>query len=606
MSGIAGYIGHRNAKEIILDALARLEYRGYDSSGIAIISGGGVRLHRTLGRPAGLVEKLRGRPIAGNLGIGHTRWASHGKPSIRNAHPLVADTTAVAHNGIIDNAVALKESLVKKGARFKSETDTEILPHLINLHWKGTLLESVLAALKKVEGGLTFCAVSGRDPDQLVVVCKGNPMVIGLGEGEYLAASDATAIAPYTDRMVFLRDGEVALLSREGAQFMDFQGRPVEHTPQKIAWNPVMAEKRGYRHFLLKEIVESPRAARETIAACFPPKSERFLPEQFSFPCAGLEKVKKVIFSGSGSSYFAAMLGQWVCESVAGIPASRVIASEHHFAQRIIENNTLYVAASQSGETRDTLESARIALQKGARLFAVTNNASSTLARMAHDVFVTRSGPEISIASSKTFTTMVVAMVLLTLHLGRGRKTIPPEEQEKLLNALHALPGQMEQMVTYETTLRRLAEKFAHHRSFFFVGRGLQYPAALYAALMMKEVANIHAEGLVGGEIKHGPISLVEKDTPVMYLANQETPAHEILNDMDELRARGATLIATGASAFPEMRNHCDEHIAVPPAPDALAPLLAIVPAQLFIYYVALYNKKDVDRPRNVAKSVTV
>ncbi len=606
MSGIAGYVGHRNAKDVLLDALARLEYRGYDSSGIAVISDGVLKLHRALGRPAALAEKLRMRPIPGAVGIGHTRWASHGKPSVRNAHPQVAHSIAVAHNGIIDNAVELRESLEAGGDKFKSETDTEVLPNLINLHWKGTLLESVLAALKHVGGGLTFCAISSRDPGQLVVARKGNPMVVGLGEGEYLAASDATAIAPYTDRMVFLRDGEVALLSRDGAQFMDFNGRPVDHKPQKISWNPVMAEKRGYRHFLLKEIVESPRAVRDTVAGCFPKKSERLLAEQFTFPCQGIEKVRKVIYAGSGSSYIAAMLGQWICESVAGVPAGRLIASESQFARRIIEPSTLFVAASQSGETLDTLEAAKLALQGGARVLAVTNNPSSSLARMAHDVFETKAGPEISVASTKTFSALVVAMALLAIHLGRGRKTTPPDEQQKLLDALQALPEQMELMVTHEARMRRLADEYSRSRSFFFVGRGLHYPATMYAALMMKEVANVHAEGLVGGEMKHGTISLVEKGTPVMYMANHETPMKEALNDMDELMARGAAVIAVGSFEYPETAAHCHEFIAVPSAPDALAPLLAIVLAQLFIYYVGLYHKKDVDRPRNVAKSVTV
>jgi glucosamine--fructose-6-phosphate aminotransferase (isomerizing) len=606
MSGIAGYVGHRNAKDVLLDALARLEYRGYDSSGIAVISDGGLKLHRVLGRPAALAEKLRIRPIPGAVGIGHTRWASHGKPSVKNAHPQVAHSIAVAHNGIIDNAVELRESLEAGGDKFKSETDTEVLPNLINLHWKGTLLESVLAALQHVGGGLTFCAISSRDPGQLVVARKGNPMVVGLGQGEYLAASDATAIAPYTDRMVFLQDGEVALLSRDGAQFMDFNGKPVDRKPQKISWNPVMAEKRGYRHFLLKEIVESPRAVRDTVAGCFPVKSERLLAEQFSFPCQGIEKVRKVIYAGSGSSYIAAMLGQWICESVAGVPAGRLIASERQFARRIIEPSTLFVAASQSGETLDTLEAAKLALQGGARVLAVTNNPSSSLARMAHDVFETKAGPEISVASTKTFSALVAAMALLAVHLGRGRKTMPVDEQQKLLDALRALPEQMELMVTHEARMRRLADEYSRSRSFFFVGRGLPYPATMYAALMMKEVANVHAEGLVGGEMKHGTISLVEKGTPVMYMANHETLMKEALNDMDELMARGAAVMAVGSYEFPETAAHCHEFIAVPSAPDALAPLLAIVLAQLFIYYVGLYHKKDVDRPRNVAKSVTV
>lgn len=605
MSGLAGYIGPRNAQDILLDAITRLEYRGYDSSGVALISGGKLSIKRTLGRPAGLTDKLRLKPLSGHVGIAHTRWASHGKPSIKNAHPQVAGDTAVVHNGIIENAMALRNQLKKQGVRFRSETDTEILPHLINLHWQGDLIDSVLAVLKLLEGGLTFCAVSARAPDQLVVVRKGNPMVIGLGEGEYLAASDATAIAPYTDTMVFLRDGEVALLTPEGAQLLDFEGRQVEQTPQKISWNPVMAEKRGYRNFLLKEIVESPRAVRETIAGCFRGKAERYTPEAFTFPCAAGKEIKKVVFCGGGASYVAAMLGQRLCETVAGVPAARVISSEYRFDATVIEKGTLFVAISQSGETHDTIESSKAAKEKGARLLAITNNGDSALARLADDLFVTRAGPEISIASSKTFSANVAATALLALHLARAKGTVPEEEQRKLIDALAKLPEQMEIMVTYETLIRRLAEKFSHHKSFYFVGRGLNYPVSLYCGLKMKEVAGIHGEGLVGGEMKHGPISLVEKNTPILYFGNLHSLLQEALNDMDELRARGAVLIATGFAGS-GMESHCDDFIALPGAPDILAPLLAIVPAQLFIYYVALYNNKDVDRPRNVAKSVTV
>ncbi len=606
MSGLAGYIGRRNARDILLDAINRLEYRGYDSSGIALIGDEGLAVKRTVGRPALLAEKLRMKPLAGNIGIAHTRWASHGRPSIKNAHPQVAGDTAVVHNGIIENAMALREELRKKKVRFRGETDTEILPHLINLHWRGNLPDSVLAILKLLKGGLTFCAISARDPDQLVVVRQGNPMVIGFGEGEYLAASDATAIAPYTDTMVHLRDGEVAVLTREGAQFIDFEGRQVEHAPQKIAWNPVMAERRGYRNFLLKEIVESPRAVRETIASCFPLKAERYTAAGFSFPCPMAGQVKKVVFCGSGASYVAAMLGQRLCEAVAGLSAARVISSEYRFDNTVIEHNTLYVAISQSGETLDTIESSKAAKEKGARLLAITNNADSTLARLADDIFAVKAGPEISIASSKTFSANIAATALLALYLAREKGVLAEAEQQRMLDALAALPDQMERMVTYETLVRRLAEKFSHHKSFYFVGRGLNYPVTLYCGLKMKEVAGIHGEGLSGGEMKHGPISLVERNTPVLYFGNHHSLLQEALNDMDELRARGARLIATGFSDAAGMASHCDDFIAIPKTSDLLAPLLAIVPAQLFIYYVALYNKKDIDRPRNVAKSVTV
>jgi glucosamine--fructose-6-phosphate aminotransferase (isomerizing) len=606
LSGLVGYIGHRSAAPIIIDALIRLEYRGYDSAGLAVIEGSSLKTTKTLGRPASLANKVRTAGYTGNTGIGHTRWASHGRPSIRNAHPQLAGSTAVVHNGILDRAQSIRKSLEKKKVQFRSETDSEILPHLINLNWSGSLLESVLAALKGLEGGLTCCVISSSDPDQLVAVRKGNPMVIGFGEGEYIAASDATAIAPHTQRMVFLRDGELAVLSHEGVRFYDFDGKPVDREPQKISWNPVMAEKRGYRHFLLKEIVESPRAVRETISTCFSSNEKSISPDEFRFPSELGGDFEKAVFCGSGSSYSAAMLGQWICESITGLSSSRQVASELEFGRRVVDSKTLYVAISQSGETLDTLEAARFALGQSAKVLAITNNPSSSLARSAHHAFITQAGPEISVASSKTFSAIVSALILLAFHIARSRKSLSAERRRKLINAIAELPEKMETMITYETFLRRLAEKFAHHRSFFFIGRGLLYPVADYAALMLKEVANIHGEALLGGEIKHGPISLIEKDTPIMFFANQEDPKRKILNDIDELRSRGARVIAIGFEGDSLMPNHCDDFIAVPKTEDALAPLLAIVPAQLFIYYVALYNKKDIDRPRNIAKSVTV
>ena len=609
MSGLVGYIGHRSAAPIIIDALARLEYRGYDSAGLTVIEGAPkavLKTTKTLGRPAALAEKAYSGVYTGNTGIGHTRWASHGKPSIRNAHPQVAGETAVVHNGILDRAQSIKSGLEKRGIKFRSETDTEILPHLINLNWRGSLQESVLAAIRELEGGLTCCVISSRDPDQLVAVKKGNPMVIGFGEGEFIAASDATAIAPHTQRMVFLRDGEMAVLSHEGVRFYDFDGQPVDHEPQKISWNPVMAEKRGYRHFLLKEIVESPRAVRETVSTCITLKDEPLSPEEFRYPCDLTTDFEKTVFSACGSSYAAAMLGQLIFESIAGLPASRQVASELEFGRSMVDSKTLYVPLSQSGETLDTLEAAKYALSQSAQLLAITNNPSSTLARMAHQAFITRAGPEISVASSKTFSSIVAALILLAFHIAQSRKLITAARQRELINAIAALPEKMEKMITYETFLRRMAEKFAHHRSFFFIGRGLFFPVAHFAALMIKEVANIHGEAILGGEIKHGPISLMEKDTPIMFFANQAGPNKQVLNDIDELRSRGARVIAAGVEDDTVMPDHCDDFIAVPKTEDVLAPILAIVPAQLFIYYVALYNKKDIDRPRNIAKSVTV
>jgi len=606
MCGIVGYVGNKKAIPILIAGLKRLEYRGYDSAGLAVITGGALKVVKTIGRPAGLAEKLRGKELGGDIGIGHTRWATHGRVAIRNAHPLVAGRVAVVHNGILENVKSVKRSLLKRGVKFRSETDTEVLPHLIDLDWKRSLLDTVLAAIAELEGGLTCCVISTREPDQIVAVRKGNPMVIGFGEGEYFAASEASAIAPHTERMVFLQDGEVAVLSHDGVQFMDFDGKHIEHTPMKISWSPVLAEKRGYRHFLLKEIVESPRAVRDTIATCIPLVGEKASPEEFSFPCKIHESVDKVIFCGTGSSYSAAMLGQWMCEAMTGLPSSRQIASEFQYSHRVVDDRSLYVAVSQSGETLDMLEAVRYALERGAQVMAVTNNPDSSLAQLAHEVLITEAGPEISVASSKTFTATVMALTLLSFHLGRVKGHLDEDRQRRILKEIITIPEKLEAGIMQETFLRRLAEKFASHRSFFFIGRGLHYSVAHYAALMTKEVANIHGEAVTGGEIKHGPISLIEEDTPIMYFANQETQKKPMLNDIDELRARGAHVIATGLEGDPEMPLHCDYFVPVKSTLDALAPLLSIVPAQLFIYYIALYNKKDIDRPRNIAKSVTV
>ncbi len=606
MSGLVGYIGDRKAAPVILDVLSRLEYRGYDSSGIAALSGDSLKVHRTLGRPAKLAEKLKVKETPGNAGIGHTRWASHGKPSIRNAHPLTGGKTAVVHNGILEGADEIKKKLIKEGAVFRSETDTEVIPHLIDRRWRGSLLETVLACINELKGGLTCAIISSRDPDAIVIVKKGNPVVVGFGDGEYIAASDATAIAPYTDRMVFLEDGEIAVLSQQAVRIYDFEGKAVEREPEKISWNPIMAEKRGYRHFFLKEIVESPRAVRDTIASCLPARSEKVTPEDFAFPCKLPEYFKRALFLGGGLSYSAAMLAQWLFESMAGIPTSRRASSEVYYSIGVVEKETLYVAISQSGETLDTLEAARYIRERGGRVLAITNNASGELARIADYAFITQAGPEISIASSKTFSTAVTALTLLAFHIGRLTGHLTGEEQQKIVDELLTVPGKMEIVTNQDEHISRIADKFSHHRSFFFVGRSFHYPVAFYAAFLMKQVANVHAEGLVAGEIKHGPISLVEQGTPIMFFANQEAIKNRIFNDMDELRARGARIIATGFAGSEGTPMHCEYFIEVPKTSDYLAPLLAIVPAQLFIYYVALYNRKDIDHPRNMAKSVTV
>ncbi len=604
MSGLVGYIGRQEAKPVILDSLERLEYRGYDSAGLGIISGGALKVFKTIGRPVNLAEKISSKELDGKIGIGHTRWATHGKVTIKNAHPLVVGSTAVVHNGILKNAARHRAELKKSGIKCKSDTDSEIIPHLINLNWKGNLLDSVLSAVKELEGGATFCVISADDPDTLVAVRKGNPLVVGLGEGEQIVASDATALAPYTDRVVFLRDGEIAVLSHEGVQLIDFDGNDLENLPQKISWGAISSEKRGYRHFLLKEIVESPRAVRETVAKSLPISAEHITPDDFSFPDVG--KPERVIYFGSGSSYYAANIGQMLCESIAGVSNTSKVASEYRYGMGMVEKDALYVAISQSGESLDTIESARIVVKAGAKLMSITNNESSSLARLAHYPLITQAGPEVSVVSSKTFSATMMALVLLAFHLGKENGNLSVDDQQKLIDDIRSIPEKMEITIAEETLLRRLAEKCFTHRSFFYVGRGLLYPVALYSALLMKEVANGHGEGLLAGEIKHGSISLIEKGSPIMFFANHGFMIGQLLEDMDELKARGAELIAIGREGIVEVAEHCDNLITVPSTDGRLSPMLAIAPAQLFIYYLGLYNRKDVDRPRNIAKSVTV
>jgi len=604
MSGLVGYIGHKEAEPVLLDSLERLEYRGYDSAGLGVISDEKLKVYKTLGRPVNLREKLLMKRDSSQIGIGHTRWATHGKPLIKNAHPFVSGDIAVVHNGIVSNATKLKNKLEAEGVRFRSDTDSEVLPHMFKRHWKGSLLESVLSAVKELEDGITCCVISAEDPDYLIAIRKGNPLVVGLGEGEQIVASDATAVAPYTDQIIFMQDCEIAILSHEGAEFIDFDGKQIRKTPQKISWDLVRSEKRGYRHFLLKEITESPGAVRATIEESISVSSEKFSPSDFCFQDIG--KPTRVIFCGSGSSFYAALIGRSLIESIGGVSTSSIVASEFRYGQGVVEKDALYVVISQSGESLDTMESAKFIIEEGAKLLAITNNAASSLARLADFHLLTQAGPEVSVVSSKTFSASISALTLLAYHIGATNGHLSKEEQELLLKELREIPEKMELTIMNETKIRRLALKYAMHHSFFFVGRGLLYPLTLYSALLMKEVANMHGEGLLAGEIKHGSVSLIEEGSPLMFFANQTFFKKQIIDDINELKTRGAAIIATAFEGSHDTAPDCDEIISVPNCDDRLSVLLAIAPAQLFIYYLGMYKRKDVDRPRNIAKSVTV
>jgi glucosamine--fructose-6-phosphate aminotransferase (isomerizing) len=611
MCGIVGYIGSAGATGLILDGLKRLEYRGYDSAGVAVIANGVLQVRRSAGRLRNLEAVLRERPLDGPLGIGHTRWATHGRPSEENAHPHTDCTGSivVVHNGILENYLPIKTRLQAEGHTFKSETDTEVLAHLVEQHWAeaGELAEAVRRALGQVRGAYAVGVVSDRDPDALVAAKTGaGGVVVGLGEGEYYLASDVPAILAHTRDVLILEDGEMAVVTRQGVRLMTLDGRPVERAVTHITWDPIMAEKGGYRHFMLKEIYEQPRAITDTFRGRISPETgDCFLPD-LNLTAEELRGFARVVLVACGTSYHAALVGRHYLERLAGVPVEADIASEFRYRDPRVGPDTLVVALSQSGETADTLGAVQVAKAKGAAVVAVCNVVGSALAREAHGVLYVHAGPEISVASTKTFTATVTALYLLALHIGRVRGTVAAEAGRRLLADLLELPRIIETALGTEEAVADLARTLAHFRDFLYLGRGLQHPLALEGALKMKELSYVHAEGYAGGEMKHGPIALIDADMPVVALMPQDATYDRMLANIEEVRARDGLLIALahpGDLTVPGKARHV---LRVPVAPDLLNPIVMAVPLQLLAYHVAVRRGCDVDQPRNLAKSVTV
>ncbi len=610
MCGIVGYIGYRDAAPLLIDGLKRLEYRGYDSCGIALLEDGAPRVVRAVGRISNLEEKLRGLASFGpgaNCGIGHTRWATHGRPSEENAHPHrdCSGQFIVAHNGIIENYLELKRRLVAQGHVFRTETDTEVLPHLIESHFAGNLEEALRAALREVAGVYGLAVISTRDNQKIVAARKGPPLVVGLGRGESFVASDAPALLPYTREMIFLGDCEMAVVRRDSVELRDLAGRSISRQSELISWSAEMAEKDGYPHFMLKEIFEQPRAIRDTLRGRISSGDDLTLDDELGQP-ERLASVERINMVACGTSLHAALIGKYLIERLARIPVEVDYASEFRCRDPLVDSKSMVVAISQSGETADTLAALRAAREKGSLLLSICNVVGSMAARESDCVIYTHAGPEIGVASTKAFTTQLAVLKLLALYLGKLRGVLDQEEARRRVRLLKAVPEQMERVLDQSGEVEMLAERFYARCNFLYLGRGISYPVALEGALKLKEISYIHAEGYPAGEMKHGPIALIDSEMPVVVLAPQDAVYAKTMANIEEVKVRDGVVLAIASEGDGEIEQKADYTISIPESDALVSPLLTVVPLQLFAYYIALLRGCDVDKPRNLAKSVTV
>ncbi len=608
MCGIVGYVGPRETAKILIEGLKRLEYRGYDSAGIAIFHQGKVEIRRKEGKLAKLEELIGGETFNGKVGIGHTRWATHGRPSDENAHPHKAGRVAVVHNGIIENYLSLKDTLRSKGHVFTSETDTEIISHLIDEFAQGgfSFLEAVRLALEKIKGSYALGIVFEGEEECLIAAKRESPLVVGIGEEEYFIASDVPAVLPYTRNFIFMEDGEVALLSSEGVKVFGPKGEEVSKEPKRVNWNPLMAEKGGYKHFMLKEIFEQPRAVIDTIRGRLSGEMGDAIFENVHFDPRFLESMRRISLIACGTSYHAALVGKFLFEGFCGIPVDADIGSEFRYRNPIIGNHDLFVAISQSGETADTMAALREAKKKGAMTLAICNVVESSLAREAGHVIYTHAGPEIGVASTKTFATQLVILFLLALRIGRELRFLSDETGKNLVEEMVKIPHLMEEMLKASPQVARIAKKYLYARDFLYLGRGINYPIALEGALKLKEISYVHAEGYPAGEMKHGPIALIDREMPVVVLATRNDVYEKVLSNVEEVRAREGKVIALASPSDREIVKKADDVIYVPETVPSLTPILLTIPLQLLAYYMADFKGTDVDQPRNLAKSVTV
>jgi glucosamine--fructose-6-phosphate aminotransferase (isomerizing) len=609
MCGIVGYVGPRDTVGVLMEGLRRLEYRGYDSAGIAVFHGGNIKVRRARGKLKVLEEMIAGESFDGSIGIGHTRWATHGRPSDDNAHPHKAGSIAVVHNGIIENYLSLKKVLTDAGRTFTSETDTEVIAHLID-HFLGKGLsfeEAVRQALTEIKGSYALGILCEKEPDKLIGARNESPLVVGLGGGELFIASDTPAVLTYTRDFIFLEDGEMAVLSGGEAQILDLEGKVIPREPKRVTWNPLMAEKGGYKHFMLKEIMEQPRAVTDTIRGRISEDRSEIVFEGLD-PDGGLvEEINKIAIVACGTSYHAALVGRYVIESLCRIPVEADIGSEFRYRNPLVDDKTLLVAISQSGETADTLAALREGKKRGARTLAICNVVESSLSRESDYTIFTHAGPEIGVASTKAFSTQLVTLYLVSLFLGKRSGQIGQAQMGELIGGLVRLPRLLEEVVRGHKEIERVARKYVHAQNFLYLGRGINYPIALEGALKLKEISYIHAEGYPAGEMKHGPIALIDREMPVVVLATRDDTSYEkVMNNIEEVHAREGRIIALASQGDREIASKVEDVISIPPTTALLAPVLLTIPLQLLAYYIADFKGNDVDQPRNLAKSVTV
>ena len=626
MCGIIGYIGDKQVLPILIDGLRRLEYRGYDSAGVAVVRDGAIELRRSAGKLSRLEEVLAVNPLEGDYGIGHTRWATHGRPTEENAHPH-RDCTGqivVVHNGIIENYLDLKRQLQQEGHRFVTETDTEIVAHLVEREMRRPasaasglehdgLENAVRRALLYLRGLFALVLISADDPNKIVTVRNGPPIVVGLGEREFFVASDIPAVLSHTRDVVFLGDEEMAVITPAGVEFTDYSGRAVSKKSTRVSWDPVMAEKAGYKHFMLKEIFEQPWAVKETVLGRASVESGQVFLQEIEIPDQVLRDVERVVILACGTSWHSALVGKFMIESLARVPVEVDYGSEYRYREPIVGKNTLAIVITQSGETADTLAALREAKKKGARSIAICNVVGSMATRETDGTVYTHAGPEIGVASTKAFTTQLVALHLLAIHLGQIRGALTPDAARPHLEALTQLPLLLEQTLKCESLTEDIAKRFYQRSDFLYLGRGINYPIALEGALKLKEISYIHAEGYPAGEMKHGPIALIDEQLPVVTIAPHDHVYEKMIGNVQEAKARGGSVIALTTSAregshgIRELLDPAQDFlITVPDSHPLLTPVLMVVPLQLLAYHIAVRRGCDVDQPRNLAKSVTV
>lgn len=607
MCGIVGYIGAKQAQQILLEGLSKLEYRGYDSAGIAVLNGDVLKVEKTEGRLQDLEDKLAGSGLSGKIGIGHTRWATHGKPSDQNAHPHTdqQERFAVVHNGIIENYMELKEELTAKGHQFESETDTEVIAKLLAELDDGNLVTTVQKVVARLQGAFALGVIHQAEPDKLVAVRFASPLVIGVGKGENFIASDIPAILKYTRDVYILEDGEMAVLTADHIQLMKIDGTPVERKAMQVTWDMETAEKGGYDHFMLKEINEQPKAIKDTFSSRLKDGLVDLSGEISLLP-QNIYEIDKIQIVACGTAYHAGLVGKVAFEEFTRIPVEVDIASEYRYRNPIITDRTLVIVISQSGETADTLAALREAKRSGAKVLAITNVVGSSVAREADEVIITWAGPEIAVASTKAYTTQLIALYLLAIYFAQVLGTKDESELRNVVSSLKQLPELVEQVLTIEPEIKEIASEIAKHQNLFYLGRGLDYAVALEGSLKLKELSYIHSEAYAAGELKHGTLALIEEGVPVISLATQQSIYEKMLSNIQEVKARGAYVLGIAKENDTELQKNVDRVIYLPETIDFLAPVLTVVPLQLLAYHTCLERGFDVDKPRNLAKSVTV